>query len=398
MNLFKYLNWHIRRNRILGPKWWMGQPLHQAYECKRASLDKFVGGRHLGDNWLKKGKTVPEFEPSECKRRTRISKETDEWKQEMDGKSKTEQLERLREYPDIVRMDDTWEASGNGWCVREKNGWVVDLESENDDENHTDTASDVSTATSSATPTAKSNEDLIFYTVYGMRYVPVNCYVYVGHTHNKPQRFEAHTNLTSGCRRVAIALAQPNVQPIAEHFVLEELWTGACSPTEARAIEQFYMDKHDTRIPCRPREGITKDIDLINGAEPRQLNVNRACKDAALLAWAAERVSRDTQLVVRRTPEEEQAMQTMLLALFEPNDAPVPDDEDEEEEVLVSALALSPTPSPAEPVTMDNTLRDLKVELFRAAIEREKATTRAQEAEKRYKDELTLSVQQGRKL
>ena len=224
------------------------------------------------------------------------------------------------------------------------------------------------------------DDDLVLYTVYGLRYLLLNLYVYVGHTHNKLQRFGSHINLTSGCRRVAIALAQPNVQPVTQHFVLEELWSGACSPSEARAVEQFYMDKHNTRVVHRPTNGVTKDIDLINGASPRQLNVARACKDASLVKWAGERVARDTQLVVKRSPEEEQAMRSMLLMLLQPSNAPAaPDEEAEEEEEEVVKEEDAPAPEPeAEPVEHEAKMRWLNIKLLRAQIEREKATTEAE--------------------
>jgi len=76
-----------------------------------------------------------------------------------------------------------------------------------------------------------------WYTVYGMRYRPRNVLVYVGSTKDQTRRFCAHANLTSGCRRVAIALCQKDVQPFDGFFCLEELWTGTCTPPQARAIE-----------------------------------------------------------------------------------------------------------------------------------------------------------------
>ena len=81
---------------------------------------------------------------------------------------------------------------------------------------------------------------------------------------------------------------------------MEELWSGECTLAEARAIEQHFINKHNTRVHPRPTNGITVDIDLFNGKEPLQLNVVRACADVGMVEAAEQRVVRDTALIVRK--------------------------------------------------------------------------------------------------
>ena len=159
-------------------------------------------------------------------------------------------------------------------------------------------------------------ERLVEHTVYGMLYLKRSVYVYVGSTEDRCRRFAAHANCTSGCRRVAIALAQPSAQPFDAHFRLEELWTGECTSRQARAIEQVLINKYNTRAFPRPTNGITRDIDLISGAEPRQLNVAQACTDPALLEWAERRVTTDLQIVKVRTAYDQLALKNLLAEIL----------------------------------------------------------------------------------
>lgn len=142
-----------------------------------------------------------------------------------------------------------------------------------------------------------------FFVVYGLRFLAKNVIVYVGHTGRaRDDRQAEHFNLASGARRVITAFAQPRFQPTVDHFALEELWSGECTLAEACAIEQLFIDKHDTRVHPRPSNGITADIDLFQDAEPLQLNVVRACTDQARVDAVEPRVRRDTALVVVRKP------------------------------------------------------------------------------------------------
>ncbi len=164
--------------------------------------------------------------------------------------------------------------------------------------------------------TASDTDRLVEHTVYGMLYLKRSVYVYVGSTENRCRRFAAHANCTSGCRRVAIALAQQSAQPFDDHFPLEELWTGECTARQARAIEQFLINKYNTRVFPRPTNGVTRDIDLIGGAEPRQLNVAQACVDPALLEWAERRVTTDLQIVKVRAPYDQLALTNLLAEIL----------------------------------------------------------------------------------
>ena len=152
--------------------------------------------------------------------------------------------------------------------------------------------------------------------VYGLFYLPRNVYVYVGSTKREADRFAEHINLTSGCRRVAIALCQPQVQPLEDFYRLERLWAGAVTAPLLRAVEQVYIDKLDTRVFPRPTNGVTRDIDLINGAEPRQLNIARACRCPDLVRWARERVAKDTQIVSIGRPTYNRDLEEVLARAF----------------------------------------------------------------------------------
>eukprot|EP00966_Prymnesium_polylepis_P065178 1512807-Prymnesium_polylepis.1 len=149
-------------------------------------------------------------------------------------------------------------------------------------------------------------ESVSRFTVYGLRFLQIDKIVYTGSTargEGKSREAE-HFNLASGSRRVVMAFAQPQYQPVHDNFAMEELWTGLCTEKEARAIEQYMMDKHDTRVFPRPTNGITKDIDLFKGDPPMQLNINRACSDCEMVEVAAIRVAKDMAIIEAPLPSD----------------------------------------------------------------------------------------------
>jgi hypothetical protein len=161
---------------------------------------------------------------------------------------------------------------------------------------------------------AVEGESVCLFTVYGLRFIPLDKVVYTGSTVRNfgSTREREHFNLASGSRRVVTAFAQPQHQPVHDNFSVEELWSGLCTEKEARAIEQYMMDKHDTRVVPRPTNGVTKDIDLFTGKPPLQLNVVRACTDEYAVNSASVRVFRDTALAATRLPSEALAVQNRL--------------------------------------------------------------------------------------
>ena len=152
----------------------------------------------------------------------------------------------------------------------------------------------------------------LFY-VYGVIFLPLNRVVYIGSTTHLSQRSDEHSRLCGGARRIAIAFSQLVWQPLTNFFEFKELWRGECTLNESKAIEEVFMRKHQTRVNLRPSNGITKDIDLMHpDASPDQLNVNHACLDEALIAWAEQRVARDGAVIPHRTPlEQEHARYTL---------------------------------------------------------------------------------------
>lgn len=133
---------------------------------------------------------------------------------------------------------------------------------------------------------------------YGLKYLPLDVYVYIGSTGREDQRGCEHFNLASGARRVVVTFAQSWWQPLANHFRFDPLWKGKCSAAQLKAIEQHLMDKHGTRVFPRPTNGIVKDIDLFaREVVPRQLNVLRSCTDESLVDWAARHVANSMALV-----------------------------------------------------------------------------------------------------
>ena len=143
--------------------------------------------------------------------------------------------------------------------------------------------------------------------VYGLLFLPLNLYIYIGSTDEFDVREGAHFSYRGNARRVAIVFAQKWFQPLKKFFQLDKLWAGRVEDkTELRAIEQFFMNKHDTRLEYRSREPtLSKDLDLMDeSTPPRQLNINRACADEALVAAAAARVQHDLQLAVVPTKME----------------------------------------------------------------------------------------------
>ena len=74
-------------------------------------------------------------------------------------------------------------------------------------------------------------------------------------------------------RRVAIVFAQKWFQPLQRFFQLDKLWAGHVeAKTELRAIEQYFIHKHNTQMEHRRREPtLSKDLDLMNqDAPPRR--------------------------------------------------------------------------------------------------------------------------------
>lgn len=160
-------------------------------------------------------------------------------------------------------------------------------------------------------------ESVVFFTVYGIKFLPKGTFSYVGHTgRGEACRGSEHFNLASGARRVVTAFAQSQHQPTKDYFAMEELWSGECTLEEVRAIEQHFINKHNTRVHPRPTNGITADIDLFEGKAPLQLNVAKACKDVGMVEAAVKRVARDTALVEVRTPLVQLRIQNQLSELM----------------------------------------------------------------------------------
>ena len=160
------------------------------------------------------------------------------------------------------------------------------------------------------TPTADDATDtstaLSF--VYGLLFLPSNAYIYIGSTDEFDVREGAHFSYRGNARRVAIVFAQKWFQPLRKFFQLDKLWAGRVEDkAELRAIEQYFMNKHGTRLEYRSREPtLSKDLDLMDeSVPPRQLNINRACADLVLVAAAAARVQHDLQLAVVPTEREQ---------------------------------------------------------------------------------------------
>ena len=149
-------------------------------------------------------------------------------------------------------------------------------------------------------------ELVAMHVVYGVLFRPLGASVYIGSSSRLDGEREAeHSDLRGGARRVAVAFAQLRWQPLADHFAFQELWRGECTLRQLKAVEQFMMDRHNTRVERRPTDGVARDVDLMReGAEPMQLNVTRACADAQLLEWARQRVERDSAIVRVLTPTE----------------------------------------------------------------------------------------------
>ena len=158
-------------------------------------------------------------------------------------------------------------------------------------------------------------EDRVMRFVYGVVWLVEGVVVYTGSTGRDDAicRTDEHKRLCGGARRLTIAFAQEWHQPTQNSFEFRELWRGVCTLDECRAIEQHFMDKYATRVERRPTNGIARDIDLMcPTTKPLQLNINRACTDHLLVQWAAQRVTHDSAIVVRRTPMELEEMRHAL--------------------------------------------------------------------------------------
>ena len=150
--------------------------------------------------------------------------------------------------------------------------------------------------------------------VYGLLFLPLNVYIYVGSTDEFEVREGDHFSYRGNARRVTIVFAQRWFQPLKKFFQLDKLWVGSVEDkAELRAIEQYFMNKYDTRLKHRSREPtLSKDLDLMDEqTSPRQLNINRACTDEMLVAAAGARVQHDLQLVVVPTEREQMAVRHM---------------------------------------------------------------------------------------
>ena len=154
--------------------------------------------------------------------------------------------------------------------------------------------------------------------VYGIKFLPDALCVYIGSTDDVEFRETSHFSYRGGARRVTITLAQKRFQPHARFFKLEILWSGRCSLEELRAVEQYFIQKYDTRcLEHRKDPVLSTDLDLMDGTSPpRRLNINRACADERAVALAAERVVRDHALAVRRTPLEAAKLRYVQEALW----------------------------------------------------------------------------------
>lgn len=135
---------------------------------------------------------------------------------------------------------------------------------------------------------------------YGIVYLPTKTFVYVGHTKRRDGvRSSEHYNLSSGARRVVTAFAQEWLTPNDAFFEFVVLWNGRCTASQIKAVEQYFIDLHDTRVYPRPTNGVTKDIDLMQyGSVPSKLNINVACRDPSLMAWALSRIKQDFALTI----------------------------------------------------------------------------------------------------
>ena len=146
--------------------------------------------------------------------------------------------------------------------------------------------------------------------VYAICFLPIDLVVYIGSTERALnfERRDEHTRLRGGARRVTIAFAQSWFQPVLKFFEFRELWRGECTAEQARGIEQHFIDKHETKVTKRSRETcVARDTDLMQpDTVPRKLNINNACSDPSVVAWAAQRVERDSGLTVHLSPMEKQ--------------------------------------------------------------------------------------------
>jgi len=171
--------------------------------------------------------------------------------------------------------------------------------------------------TSQAPKENASVAETSLFVVYGVLFLPLSLFVYVGSTRRGDQRTAEHSNFRGGARRIAVAFAQAAWQPLADFFEFRELWSGNVTTSQAKAIEQFFMDKHETLITKRPTNGICKDIDLMKGEPPRQLNTIRSCRDEPSVEWARQRVCSDSAIVVKTPTQLEHIRHCMELERVE---------------------------------------------------------------------------------
>jgi hypothetical protein len=141
-------------------------------------------------------------------------------------------------------------------------------------------------------------EDLRSWIVYLLIMIVGDAVVYVGSTYrDEVERGQEHLNICGGSPRVAITFSQKQFQPRDQSFRIEVAWSGVCTRQQARGIEQYFIEKHKTRVYPRPTNGVTRDIDLISGAPPLQLNVMNATTDRAMVEYAETRVKRDSAII-----------------------------------------------------------------------------------------------------
>jgi hypothetical protein len=151
---------------------------------------------------------------------------------------------------------------------------------------------------------------MILFLVYAIVFRPLNIIIYVGSTARTDnfERSDEHSRLRGGARRVTIAFAQSWFQPIINFFEFRELWRGECTTEQAKGIEQFFMNKHETKV-TRPRSRescVAHDIDLMTkGTIPRHLNIVNACTDDSIVEWAATRVAHDSAITLKLSPMEQ---------------------------------------------------------------------------------------------
>ena len=111
---------------------------------------------------------------------------------------------------------------------------------------------------------------------YAIRYH--SKYVYIGSCQDFERRANQHSRLCSGSRRVVLFMVAVMSRGEEVDFVV--LWKGECTLPYLRAMEQYFMEMHNTRCPSD-----ASDTDLLTFEDDHviQLNRNRSSTDTNLL-------------------------------------------------------------------------------------------------------------------